>query len=278
MIHWRSKHNTLHNMTARIHKQKEDINSYKTTQDHLLLALSGFLEEGRHRRLERSSSRKKNLWYCLEFERIFINSEPFCINVRQSAAMVKGEQLIITPKKQHDKYWKRLQILQAISPLIIRLSSGRAMKETDFCNARFVLFPSFFRTLDFLGMTPTGTSSPMPSFSCKLSPSPLVNGDCTSLETTEEESAILIQHTATNHDSFEALRPKIYFDHTAGLLWDESSAVDWERTQNFHLIDMTKMRQDALKNRKFFQLILYVPFGSRLIASRRGPIRLESKQ
>lgn len=61
----------------------------KSTQKYLLLAFSGFLEDGRHRRPVRSSSKKKNLWYCLEFERIFINSEPFCMKVKQSAAAIK---------------------------------------------------------------------------------------------------------------------------------------------------------------------------------------------
>ena len=50
-------------------------------------ALSGFLEEGRQRRAERSSSKiKRNLWYCREFERIFMSSEPVCMKVKQSAA------------------------------------------------------------------------------------------------------------------------------------------------------------------------------------------------
>lgn len=82
---------------------------------------------------------------------------------------------------------------------MIRLSSGRAMNETDFCSARLELLPSFFRTLDFLGMTPTGVSSPVLSFSSRLTLSPLATEDCTSLETTEDESAILIVNTVKNH-------------------------------------------------------------------------------
>lgn len=58
----------------------------RATQEYLLLALSGFLEEGRQRKPVKSSSKKKNLWYCRELERIFISSEPFWRKVKQSAA------------------------------------------------------------------------------------------------------------------------------------------------------------------------------------------------
>lgn len=170
--------------------------------------MSGFFEEGRHRRLERSSSKKKNLWYCREFERIFINSEPFCMKVRQSAAGKKDKKKysFTFPKLPE----KCLQILHSRSPLMIRLSSGRAMNETDFWRARFELLPSFLRTLDFLGMVGKLISSLVPSFSSRLVLSPLATEDCSSLGTTEGESAISIQNTAQNHSSSVAL-PAILF-------------------------------------------------------------------
>lgn len=176
-----------------------------TAQVNLLLAFSGFLEEGRHRRLERSSSRKKNRWYCREFERIFISSEPFCMNVRQSAAG-KGR------KCTHLILWTNTAntyILWSPLPLIIRLSSGRAMNETDFCSVRFEFLPSFLSTLDFLGMTAPGICSMLSSFSSETTLSPFAIGESFSFDSFEGKSAISGQKAAKNHGFFLRMYPTV---------------------------------------------------------------------
>lgn len=98
-----------------------------------------------------------------------------------------------------------------ISPLMIRLSSGRAMNETDFWSDRFEGLPSFFRTLDFRGRLTGTVSSSTLSFS-----SPLVTEDWTALETIEEESAMSLENKAEIHAPFCAPIP-------ANLCFDRGS-------------------------------------------------------
>ena len=93
-----------------------------------------------------------------------------------------------------------------ISPLMIRLSSGRAMNETDFWSDRFEGLPSFFRTLDFRGRLTGTVSSSTLSFS-----SPLVTEDWTAPETTEEESAMTLENKAEIHASFSAARESLFW-------------------------------------------------------------------
>lgn len=84
---------------------------------------------------------------------------------------------------------------------MIRLSSGRAINDTDFWRDRFEGLPSFLRTLDFRGML-TDASSAADSFSTSIELSPFVTEDWTSLESTKEGSAILITNKAETHASF----------------------------------------------------------------------------
>ena len=156
---------------------------------------------------------------------------------------------------------------------MIRLSSGRAMNETDFCSARFELLPSFFRTLDFLGMMRPGISSEVLSFSSRTASSPLATEVCTSIGATDEESAILIQNTTKNHTSFLSICPRIYFDlgKLRGSSERNQPAVDWARAP-WNNVQITELLTGR-KNTAALQTYLSSSFCSRMITSRRSPIK-----
>lgn len=134
---------------------------------YLLFAFSGFFEDGFHLNVVKSSSTEKNLWYCLEFDRILSNSQPFWINCKQSAAeMWNRNNISKIMHKELQTYFTTVNTKSLVNnsnihqPFIIFLSSGRALNDTDFDKDRFWGLPSFFKTLAFLGIAmPSNTSS-----------------------------------------------------------------------------------------------------------------------